>query len=100
MTDNAGAPTLESRPDLSSWAERRRAAYRGAEEEMALLEPGEAMLYHEGHLAIDISHDPATAGRAAAFLDATEAKRGIIAQRRLGFDRYQYIFWRARHECR
>ena len=82
----------------ASWAERHEAAYRAAEQEIAGLRPGEAILYHEGNLVIDIANDPAVAGRAAAFRDATEADRGVIAQRRLGFERYQYIFWRAHRE--
>jgi hypothetical protein len=88
------------RPDVTTaaWAERQAAAYRGAEQEIELLRPGEAILYHEGNLAIDIGHDPAIAGRAAAFRDATEAARGRVAQRRLGFEWYQYIFWRSHRD--
>ena len=95
MSKPSDASMHESDPQVAS-AERRQAAYRAAERDMAVLQPGEAMLYHEGHLALEIGNDPAVAGRAAAFWDATEAARGIIAQRRLAFDRYQYIFWRAR----
>jgi hypothetical protein len=62
--------------------------------EIALLRPGEAVLYHEGNLARDIGSDPIVAGRAAAFRDATEAAKGWVAQRCLGFEWYQYIFWR------
>jgi hypothetical protein len=85
------------RPDrtTASWAERQAAAYRRAEQEIALLRPGEALLYHEGNLVIDIGNDPTIAGRAAAFRDATEAAKGRVAQRRLGFEWYQYIFWRS-----
>jgi hypothetical protein len=97
MAKQNGTSMLEQDPNPSSWGEQRRAAYRAAEQEMALLQPGAAVLYHEGHLAIDVANDPVTAGRAAAFWDASEAERGLIAQRRVGFDRYQYIFWRARH---
>ena len=43
----------------------------------------------------DIGNDPTIAGRAAAFRDATEAAKGSVAQRRLGFEWYQYIFRRA-----
>jgi hypothetical protein len=91
---NGAAP---HRPDLTTagWQERRAAAYRSAEQEIALLRPGEAVLYHEGNLVRDIASDPTIAGRAAAFRDATESARGSIAQRRLGFEWYQYIFWRA-----
>jgi hypothetical protein len=87
-------PDPKSRP----WAERQKAARHAAEREIALLRPGEAVVYHEGNLAIDIGNDPAVAGRAAAFRDATEAARGRVAQRRLGFEWYQYIFWRSQHD--
>jgi hypothetical protein len=88
------------RPDhtTASWAERQAAAYRSAEQEIDLLRPGEALLYHEGNLVNDIANDPTIAGRAAAFRDATEAAKGRIAQRRLGFEWYQYIFWRSRRD--
>ena len=91
---NGAAP---HRPDLTTaaWAERCTAAYRNAEQEIALLRPGEAILYHEGNLVTDIGNDPTIAGRAAAFRDATEAAKGSVAQRRLGFEWYQYIFRRA-----
>jgi hypothetical protein len=94
MAKSNGA--AQHRPDLTTaaWAELRAAAYRNAEQEIALLRPGEAVLYHEGNLARDIGSDPTVAGRAAAFRDATEAARGSVAQRRLGFEWYQYIFWR------
>jgi hypothetical protein len=46
-------------------------------------------------LVRDIASDPTVAGRAAAFRDATEVAKGSVAQRRLGFEWYQYIFWRA-----
>jgi hypothetical protein len=88
------------RPDRTtvSWAERRADAYRSAEQEIELLRPGEALLYHEGNLVNDIGHDPMIAGRAAAFRDASEASKGRVAQRRLGFEWYQYIFWRSRRD--
>jgi hypothetical protein len=82
------------------WAERRKAARHDAAQEIALLRPGEAVVYHEGNLAVDIATDPTIAGRASAYRDATEADEGIVAQRRLGFERYQYIFWRIRRERR
>jgi hypothetical protein len=82
----------------ATWAERQAAAYRSAEQEIELLRPGEAILYHEGNLAIDVENDPAVAGRAAAFRYATEAARGRVAQRRLGFEWYQYIFWRSHRD--
>ncbi len=84
----------------ASWAERYQAAYGAAEQEIAGLRPSEAILYHEGNLVVDVGNDPAVEGRAAAFRDAAEADRGITAQRRLGFEHYQYIFWRARHDHR
>lgn len=80
------------------WAERQAAAYRTAEQEIALLRPGEAILYHEGSLATEVENDPTVAGRAAAFRDAAEAARGRLAQRRLGFEWYQYIFWRSQRD--
>jgi hypothetical protein len=88
------------RPDLATpgWTERRVAAYRNAQQEIALLRPGEAVLYHEGNLVRDIGEDPTIAGRAAAFRDATEAAKGAVAQRRLGFEWYQYIFWRSQRD--
>jgi hypothetical protein len=98
MTKPNGASAR--RPDLTSpaWAERRAVAYRDAEQEIALLRPGEAVLYHEGNLVRDIGNDPTIAGRAAAFREATEAARGWVAQRRLGFEWYQYIFWRSQRD--
>jgi hypothetical protein len=47
---------------------------------------------------VDVGIGPAVAGRAAAFRDAAEADRGVIAQRRVGFEHYQYIFWRGHRE--
>jgi hypothetical protein len=94
MAKSNGASTHRPEP-TPPWAERQAAAYRSAEQEIELLRPGEAILYHEGNLAIDIEKDPTIAGRAAAFRDASEAARGRVAQRRLGFEWYQYIFWRS-----
>ena len=93
-----GASAHRSEPSTAAWAERRAAAYRSAEQEIELLRPGEAILYHEGNLAIDVDNDPTVAGRAAAFREATEAARGRVAQRRLGFEWYQYIFWRSHRD--
>jgi hypothetical protein len=98
MAKPNGAPARRPEPTTAAWAERQAAAYRSAKQEIELLRPGEAILYHEGNLAIDIGNDPAVAGRAAAFRDATEAARGRVAQRRLGFEWYQYIFWRSQHD--
>jgi hypothetical protein len=99
MAKRAGAPGQENFA-TATWAARHKAAYRAAEQEIARLQPGEAILYHEGNLVIDVTTDPAIAGRAAAFRDASEAEQGLIAQRRLGFERYQYFFWRAQREQR
>ena len=96
MAKSDGASARRPEPETAPWAERQATAYRSAEHEIGLLRPGEALLYHEGNLVIDIENDPSVAGRAAAFRDATEAARGRVAQRRLGFEWYQYIFWRSR----
>ena len=95
MAKSNGAAPHRPDPTTAGWAEQRTAAYRNAEQEIALLRPGEAILYHEGNLATDIGNDPTIAGRAAAFRDATEAVKGSVAQRRIGFEWYQYIFRRA-----
>ena len=92
----AAAPATGS----AAWAERYEAAHRAPGQEIAGLRPGDAILYHEGNLAIDGAHDATLAGRAAAFREAAEAEKGLIAQRRLAFERYQYIFWRGRREQR
>ena len=78
----------------AAWCEQYEAAHRAAQQEITNLPSGEAMLYHEGNLATDAETDPAIAGRAAAFRDAVEAAQGVAAQHRLGFERYQYFFWR------
>jgi hypothetical protein len=98
MARSSGASARRPDPTTVPWAERQAAAYRSAEQEIELLRPGEAILYHEGNLAIDVENDPTIAGRAAAFRDATEAARGRLAQRRLGFEWYQYIFWRSHRD--
>ena len=73
MAKSNGAPARQPEPKTAPWAERQAAAYRSAkhENEIELLRPGEALLYHEGNLVIDIENDPSIAGRAAAFRDAT-----------------------------
>jgi hypothetical protein len=96
MAKSNGASAHRPDPTTVSWAERQAAAYRAAEHEIELLRPGEAILYHEGNLVIDVEKDPTIAGRAAAFRDASGAARGRVAQRRLGFEWYRYIFWRSR----
>jgi hypothetical protein len=98
MTKPNGASLRRPDPTTTAWAELRAAAYRNAEQEIALMRPGEAVLYHEGNLVQDIGNDPTIAGRAAAFRDATEAARGSLVQRRLGFEWYQYIFWRSQRD--
>jgi hypothetical protein len=76
--------------------ERRDAAYRAAWEEIDGLEPGEAIQYYEGNLCADAVKDPEIAGRAAAYRHAaTELAKGTLAQRRIRFEWYQYIFRRS-----
>jgi hypothetical protein len=76
--------------------ERRDAAYRAAWEEIDGLEPGETIQYHEGNLGADVAHDPEIAGRAAAYRHAaTDLAKGTLAQRRIRFEWYQYIFRRS-----
>ena len=77
-------------------AERREAAYRAAWEEIDGLEPGETIQYYEGNLGADIAHDPEIEGRAAAYRHAAiDLARGTLAQRRVKFEWYQYIFQRS-----
>lgn len=98
MAKSNGASPQETAPTSAPWAEREAAAYRTAEQQIGLLPAGEAVVYHEGNLAIDIGNDPEIAGRAAAFRAAAETDRGRVAQRRLGFECYQYIFWRSHRD--
>ena len=80
-----------------SWADERDAAYQAARREIEQLQPGEAVVYHEGYLAIDAAHDATIAGRAAAFLLAgTELGEGVLGQRWVRLDCYHYLFWRSR----
>lgn len=75
--------------------ERREAAYQAAWREIDALEPGETIQYHEGYLAADSPGDPEVAGRGAAFRQAAiECAKGTLAQRRIGFEWYQYVFRR------
>jgi hypothetical protein len=76
--------------------ERRDAAYREAWEEIDGLEPGETIQYYEGNLSADSVHDPEIEGRAAAYRHAaTDLAKGTLAQRRIRFEWYQYIFRRS-----
>jgi hypothetical protein len=87
-------PSLSAVTELRH-AERRDAAYRAAWEEIDGLEPGEAIQYHEGNLGADVAKDPGIAGRAAAYRHAaTDLAKGTLAQRRIRFEWYQYIFRR------
>jgi hypothetical protein len=80
-----------------SWADERDAAYQAARREIEQLQPGQALVYHEGYLAIDAVGDAAVTGRAAAFLLAgTELGEGVLGQRWVRSDWYQYIFWKSR----
>ena len=80
-----------------SWSDEQTAAYQAARREIEQLQPGQAIVYHEGHLAVDAVDDAAVTGRAAAFLLAgTELGEGVLGQRWLRPDRYQYIFWKSR----
>ena len=75
---------------------RRDAAYRAAWDEIEALEPGEMVQYHEGNLGTDVTFDAEIAGRAAAYRHAaTDLAKGALAQRRVGFERYQYLFRRS-----
>ena len=79
------------------WAEERDGAYQAARREIEQLQPGEAIVYHEGYLAIDAMDDATITGRAAAFLVAgTELGEGVLGQRWVRPEHYQYIFWRSR----
>jgi hypothetical protein len=76
--------------------ERRDAAYRAAWQEIDGLGPGETVQYHEGNLCADVVRDPEIAGRAAAYRHAaTDLGKGTLAQRRVRFEWYQYIFRRS-----
>jgi hypothetical protein len=78
--------------------ERRDAGYRAAWREIESLEPGEMIQYHEGNLGADVASDPEIAGRAAAYRHAaTDLGKGTLAQRRVRFEWYQYIFRRSVH---
>ncbi len=90
----SGPPQVDR---LVSWSEERRAAYEAARRDIEQLQPGEAIVYYEGYLAIDAAHDATVAGRAGAFLLAgTELGEGVLGQRWVRPDWYQYLFWRSR----
>jgi hypothetical protein len=93
----AGSRGTAQLDTLISWSEERLASYQAARREIERLQPGQAIVYHEGYLAIDAADDPTVAGRAAAFLEAgTELGEGVLGQRWIRPDCYQYIFWRSR----
>ena len=95
MTKSNEVSEHRTGPETAAWAERQSAAARAAEREIEQLPVGEPFVYHEGNLALDVEHDPEVAGRAAAFRAAAEAGKGTLAQRRLGSECYQYLFWRS-----
>ena len=100
MAKTEPAPGETPRPPLAAaalrHAARREAAYREAWEEIAGLEPGETIQYYEGNLSADSVHDPEIEGRAAAYRHAaTDLAKGTLAQRRVRFEWYQYIFQRS-----
>jgi hypothetical protein len=100
MAKTESAPNEMLRPPLAvagfGYDERREAAYRAAWEEINGLEPGETIQYYEGNLGADVAHDPEVAGRAAAYRDAaTDLAKGTLAQRRVRFEWYQYLFRRS-----
>lgn len=77
-------------------AARRDAAYWAAWQEIDALEPGEVIHYYEGNLGADVTFDAEAAGRAAAYRHAaTDLAKGTLAQRRIRFEWYQYIFRRS-----
>jgi hypothetical protein len=91
-------PTATAQVDgLVSWSDQRVAAYQAARRDIEQLQPGEAIVYHEGYLAIDAADDAGVAGRAAAFFEAaTDLGQGVLGQRWVRLDWYQYIFRRSR----
>jgi hypothetical protein len=100
MAKTESTPAEGARPPFAAAAarqlERRDAAYQAAWQEIAGLEPGETIQYHEGNLGADVFHDPEIAGRAAAYRHAaTDLGKGTLAQRRIRFEWYQYIFRRS-----
>jgi hypothetical protein len=92
------APGSTAQPDgFVGWSDERAAGYQAARREIEQLQPGEAIVYHEGHLAVDAVDNAAVTGRAAAFLLAgTELREGVLGQRWIRPDCYQYIFWKSR----
>jgi hypothetical protein len=74
----------------------RDAAYRAAWQEIEALGPGETIQYYEGNLGADIVSDPEIAGHAAAYRHAAiDLAMGALAQRRIRFEWYQYMFRRS-----
>jgi hypothetical protein len=100
MAKTQSAPGERPRPPFAAardtQTELRDAAYRAAWREIEALKPGQAIQYHEGNLCADVAHDPEIAGRAAAYRHAaTDLAKGTLAQRRVRFEWYQYIFRRS-----
>jgi hypothetical protein len=91
--ERPGPPIADAR---TRQIEQHDAAYRAAWQEIEALRPGQAIQYHEGNLGADVAHDPEIAGRAAAYRHAaTDLAKGTLAQRRIRFEWYQYIFRRS-----
>jgi hypothetical protein len=100
MAKTESAPGDTGRPSFARArirpSERRDAAYRDAWQEIEALEPGEVIQYHEGNLGAEVAENPEIAGRAAAYRHAaTDLAKGTLAQRRIRFEWYQYIFRRS-----
>src|SRR6188472_1918003 len=91
-------PDSTAQPEaFVGWSDERAAAYQAARRDIEQLQPGESIVYHEGHLAVDAVDDAVVTGRAAAFLLAgTELGEGVLGQRWIRPERYQYIFWKSR----
>ena len=84
------AHVIATGPD---WLEVHASAYRAARQEIDLLPPGKALVYHEGLLAVDATRHAAVAGRAAAFLEAaTELAEGVLIQQRIRAEWFRYMF--------
>ena len=81
--------------DPEAWDQRVTDACARTLLEIELIEPGASVLYHEGHLAVDMEKDPDVAGIAVAFrMAAFDLGRGFLVQKRLDDERCQYFFRR------